>query len=145
MKDAIERDRLSADLGGPICFEMEAAGMAMMMKHFGCIVIRGISDYSDSHKNDIWQPYAAAAAAAFAKEMLQYLETQEQLSSGKLALVNKMSIWSLTSCRPHTRNTRYLDNYMAEYSLFLDGKRHYIPLVECYSGRTLIFVRFEYV
>lgn len=106
MKDGIERDRLSLSLGGVICFEMEAAGV-MMVDDFECIVIRGISDYADSHKNDIWQPYAAAAAAAFAKEMLQYHETQEQVSSGKLALVNEMSIWSLTPCRPHTHNIRY--------------------------------------
>jgi nucleoside phosphorylase len=35
-----------------------------------CLVIRGICDYADSHKNKIWQPYAAAAAGAYAKELL---------------------------------------------------------------------------
>jgi nucleoside phosphorylase len=50
---------------------MEAAGL---MNDFRCIVIRGISDYADSHKNDIWHPYAAAAAAGLAKELLSYLE-----------------------------------------------------------------------
>jgi nucleoside phosphorylase len=49
------RDRLAQQLGGNICFEMEA-----------CLVIRGISDYADSHKNKGWQKYAAAAAAAAA-------------------------------------------------------------------------------
>ncbi|KAK2810496.1 hypothetical protein FQN50_002985 [Emmonsiellopsis sp. PD_5] len=38
-----------------------------------CVVIGGISDYADSHKNDEWQPYAAAAATGLAKEMLCYL------------------------------------------------------------------------
>jgi hypothetical protein len=33
-------------------------------------VIRGISGYSDSHKNNHWQPYAAVTAAAYAKELL---------------------------------------------------------------------------
>jgi hypothetical protein len=37
---------------------------------FPCLVIRGICDYADSHKNKIWQPYAAATAAAYAKELL---------------------------------------------------------------------------
>jgi hypothetical protein len=32
------------------------------------VVTRGICDYSDTHKNDIWQGYAAATAAAYAKE-----------------------------------------------------------------------------
>jgi nucleoside phosphorylase len=50
-----------------LCFEMEAAGI---MNNFPCLVIRGISDYADSHKNDQWQPYAALVAAAYAKEWL---------------------------------------------------------------------------
>jgi nucleoside phosphorylase len=40
------------------------------MDSFPCLVIRGICDYADSHKNEIWQPYAAATAAAYAKELL---------------------------------------------------------------------------
>ncbi|GFG12567.1 hypothetical protein IFM5058_06011 [Aspergillus udagawae] len=71
MKNAKERDMISKSSEGAICFEMEAAGL---MNDFRCVVIRGISDYADSHKNDIWQPYAAAAAAALAKELLSYLE-----------------------------------------------------------------------
>jgi len=67
MKDSASRDRISNELGGVLCFEMEAAGL---MNHFPSLVIRGICDYSDSHKNDTWQPYAAATAAAYAKEIL---------------------------------------------------------------------------
>lgn len=66
MKDADARDRL-AEKEGVLCFEMEAAGL---MDRFPCVVIRGICDYSDTHKNDIWQGYAAAIAAAYAKELL---------------------------------------------------------------------------
>jgi nucleoside phosphorylase len=47
MKDAGIRDRLAAEKD-VLCFEMEAAGL---MNHFPCLVIRGICDYSDSHKN----------------------------------------------------------------------------------------------
>ncbi|KAJ5670058.1 uncharacterized protein N7477_005421 [Penicillium maclennaniae] len=68
MKDAITRDRLRDDLG-VLCFEMEAAGLF----DFPSIVIRGVSDYSDSHKNDRWQRYAAATAAACAKTLLGYI------------------------------------------------------------------------
>jgi nucleoside phosphorylase len=66
MKDALIRDRLAADKD-VLCFEMEAAGL---MNHFPCLVIRGICDYSDSHKNKEWQGYAAMAAAAYAKDLL---------------------------------------------------------------------------
>ena len=47
IKDAIFRDKLAAELD-MLCFEMEAAGL---MNHFLCLVIRGIYDYLDSHKN----------------------------------------------------------------------------------------------
>lgn len=66
--DPSVRDALNSFLGGNVlCFEMEAAGL---MNHFPCLVIRGICDYCDSHKNKTWQEHAAAVAAAFAKELL---------------------------------------------------------------------------
>lgn len=74
MRDAAKRDEISAALGGVLCFEMEAAGL---MNNFPCIVIRGICDYADSHKNKTWQPYAAATAAACAKELLSLIPRAE--------------------------------------------------------------------
>ncbi|KAB8240038.1 TPR repeat protein [Aspergillus flavus] len=67
MRDGVERDKISSEFGGVLCFEMEAAGL---MNTFPCLVIRGICDYADSHKNKRWQPYAAGTAAAYAKELL---------------------------------------------------------------------------
>lgn len=69
MKNALVRDDLIArkDI---LCFEMEAAGL---MNHFPCLVIRGICDYSDSHKNKEWQGYAAMAAAAYVKDLLNQI------------------------------------------------------------------------
>jgi nucleoside phosphorylase len=66
MKHGGTRDRWARELS-ILCFEMEAAGL---MDHFPCLVIRGICDYADSHKNKKWQEYAAATAAAYAKEIL---------------------------------------------------------------------------
>lgn len=66
MKDALFRDNMAVGRG-VLCFEMEAAGL---MDHFPCLVIRGICDYSDSHKNKDWQGYAAMAAAAYARDLL---------------------------------------------------------------------------
>ena len=74
VKDGIARDRLSSDLGGVLCFEMEAAGL---MNSFPCLVIRGVCDYADSHKNKRWQPYAASTAAACAKEILNLIPAAE--------------------------------------------------------------------
>ena len=73
MRHGPTRDIVAKDLGA-ICFEMEAAGL---MNTFPCLVIRGICDYADTHKNKSWQGYAAATAAAFAKELLGVVPKQE--------------------------------------------------------------------
>ncbi|KAK2685805.1 hypothetical protein QWA68_014762 [Fusarium oxysporum] len=72
IKDALTRDSLSKEVKN-ICFEMEAAGV---MDTFPCLVIRGICDYSDSHKNKGWQEYAALVAASYAKELLTSIPPQ---------------------------------------------------------------------
>ncbi|KAK7908713.1 hypothetical protein PG985_016016 [Apiospora marii] len=74
-KDANKRDTVSRKLQA-MCFEMEAAGI---MDSLECLPIRGICDYSDSHKNKAWQDYAAATAAAYARELL---ETIPSLTAG---------------------------------------------------------------
>jgi nucleoside phosphorylase len=66
MKNAEIRDSLAKE-AGVLCFEMEAAGL---QDHFPCLVIRGICDYSDTHKNYQWHGYAAISAAAYAKDLL---------------------------------------------------------------------------
>ncbi|KAH0025970.1 purine and uridine phosphorylase, partial [Aureobasidium melanogenum] len=77
IKDAKTRDRIVKDLGGQVlCFEMEAAGL---MNDFPCLVIRGISDYCDSHKNDGWQRYAAASAAAYTRELLLSIPSEDMV------------------------------------------------------------------
>jgi nucleoside phosphorylase len=80
MKDAVIRDRIATQ-ENVLCFEMEAAGL---MNQFPCLVVRGICDYSDSHKNKLWQGYAAMAAAMYAKDLLRRLlpsrvEQQEKI------------------------------------------------------------------
>ncbi|KAJ5955828.1 Disease resistance protein [Penicillium viridicatum] len=73
IKDAKKRDDL-AQKHGVLCFEMEAAGA---LTDFPCMVIRGISDYCDSHKNDQWHGYAAAAAAAYARQLFFHMSIEE--------------------------------------------------------------------
>ncbi|KAH8705549.1 putative WD-repeat protein [Talaromyces proteolyticus] len=79
IKDALRREQLRKDTGA-LCFEMEAAGL---MQDFPCIVIRGICDYADSHKNKQFQGFAALVAAAYTKELLQYVP-RGQVSGEKL-------------------------------------------------------------
>ncbi|KAH0558653.1 hypothetical protein GP486_004695 [Trichoglossum hirsutum] len=80
IKDSATRDYLSKELDA-LCIDMEAAGL---MDHFPCLAIRGISDYADSHKNGQWQAYAAATAAAYAKELLDVIHPTR--SAGALTI-----------------------------------------------------------
>ncbi|KLP15899.1 nucleoside phosphorylase [Fusarium fujikuroi] len=75
VKDATLRDRLSRKYG-VLCFEMEAAGV---MNRADCLVIRVICDYSDAQKNNIWQNYAAAVAAAYTKLLLSAVAVNNDL------------------------------------------------------------------
>ncbi|KAJ5719738.1 nucleoside phosphorylase domain-containing protein, partial [Penicillium malachiteum] len=77
VKNADVRDDL-ATRENLICFEMEAAGVMSTMP---CLPVRGISDYSDSHKNDAWHQYAALAAAVYAKEILGTLTISDVMRS----------------------------------------------------------------
>ncbi|KAI4752995.1 hypothetical protein E4T52_14846 [Aureobasidium sp. EXF-3400] len=86
-KDGRTREMLRQRLN-ILCFEMEAAGV---MNDFACLVIRGISDYADSHKNDQWQPYAAFAAAAYTKEAL--------------TLLPHIEVAALTTVKQHDKGT----------------------------------------
>jgi nucleoside phosphorylase len=75
IKDGVTRDSIIRWTDEDcICFEMEAAGL---MNSFPCLVIRGICDYADSHKNDRWQRYAAATAADYAKEFLSVVPAED--------------------------------------------------------------------
>ncbi|KAL8751945.1 MAG: hypothetical protein Q9184_005895 [Pyrenodesmia sp. 2 TL-2023] len=67
IQNAELRDQISGRCDGAICVEMEAAGVEVNRK---CLVIRGISDYADSHKSDVWRSCAAGKAAAFTRELL---------------------------------------------------------------------------
>ncbi|KAF3934683.1 hypothetical protein ABW20_dc0104875 [Dactylellina cionopaga] len=88
IKNANVRDGVDETFGGEVlCVEMEAAGLM----DFPCIVIRGICDYADEGKNKDWQEYAAAVAAAFAKEFLESITPSEvDREQPVMELINKV-------------------------------------------------------
>ncbi|CEO61082.1 Putative Ankyrin repeat protein [Penicillium brasilianum] len=69
IKHGETREQLRSKTGA-LCFGIEAAGL---MLDFPCIVIRGVCDYADSHRNEHWQGYAALTAASYTKELLCYV------------------------------------------------------------------------
>jgi len=72
LKDPVRRDALR-DRFGVKAVEMEASGIvdATWTRGVGYFVVRGICDYCDGNKGDVWQKYAACAAAAYVRALLE--------------------------------------------------------------------------
>ncbi|KAL5083046.1 hypothetical protein Trisim1_002242 [Trichoderma cf. simile WF8] len=79
MKSGEDRDevagRESTGTKGIIAFEMEGAGVWSVLP---CIVVKGVCDYADSHKNKIWQDFAAATAAAVTRGILEIYPKRDE-------------------------------------------------------------------
>jgi nucleoside phosphorylase len=74
MKSGEDRDSI-AKQDGVIAFEMEGAGV---WDEVPCVVIKGVCDYADCHKNKRWRDFAAATAAAAMKALLErYIQTDK--------------------------------------------------------------------
>ncbi|KDN66640.1 hypothetical protein CSUB01_11417 [Colletotrichum sublineola] len=118
IKDGIVRDKLSRELG-VLCFEMEAAGL----QDFPCLVIRGVCDYADSHKDKRWQAYAAATASAFAKELLSVIPPTRVLQEEPIPrLVSDPRLHELVShtntailAQTHRQDSRYESEEQDKY------------------------------
>jgi hypothetical protein len=80
MRSGEDRDRLAAR-EQVIAFEMEGAGIC---DNLPCLVIKGVCDYADSHKNKVWQNYAAATAAACMKSLLEQWAVTDTVYSTSL-------------------------------------------------------------
>lgn len=133
IKNAYERDRISAMLGGVLCLEMEAAGL---MNHFECIVIRGICDYADSHKNKTWQPYAAATAAAYAKELLYTIPVRRIET---LPTVNEPLVRSATPMHQQPQTTQNTGNSRGHFSPQPESRKKTASAAHIQPRRSLPF------
>ncbi|KAK2812422.1 hypothetical protein FQN50_001423 [Emmonsiellopsis sp. PD_5] len=109
IKDGKTRNKWARELD-ILCFEMEAAGL---MNIIPCLVIRGICDYADSHKNKQWQNYAASTAGAYAKDLLSVIHPNQvvdvptansarELGSGKtiIAFIKQLCEFLLLASKP---------------------------------------------
>ncbi|KAF2630551.1 purine and uridine phosphorylase [Macroventuria anomochaeta] len=105
IKDATVRDEINVALGGGVFrFEMEAAGL---MNSFPCLVVRGVCDYADSQKSDLWQPYAAATAAAYAKELLSMISSGDVVNVPTVDETIILASAKPTYHLPFQRNRRF--------------------------------------
>ncbi|KAH8690153.1 nucleoside phosphorylase domain-containing protein [Talaromyces proteolyticus] len=73
MEDSETRDRLTQQLG-ILYFKMEAVGL---MNQLPTLVIRGISNYCNSHKHKDWQRYVALTVAVYTKLLLSLVPVRD--------------------------------------------------------------------
>ncbi|KAE8140524.1 nucleoside phosphorylase domain-containing protein [Aspergillus pseudotamarii] len=74
VKNPQDRYHLCRDYNNAICFDTGAAGI---MDEIPCLVIRGICDYADTHKQqDGWHYFAAATAASYCKAVLRKFDSK---------------------------------------------------------------------
>ncbi|KAJ5614816.1 hypothetical protein N7528_008470 [Penicillium herquei] len=78
MKSSIDRNQIAKE-ANVIAFEMESAGVH---DNLPCIVVKGVCDYADSHKDKSWQKCSAGGAAACAKALLEQWVSVDQVNDG---------------------------------------------------------------
>ena len=79
MKSGHRRDLLIQE-DNVIGFEMEGAGA---WEVFGTIVVKGVVDYADSHKNKKWRGYSTARAALCAAAMIEEIDLPDRRHAGQ--------------------------------------------------------------
>ncbi|KAL6788179.1 hypothetical protein J3E68DRAFT_131550 [Trichoderma sp. SZMC 28012] len=106
MKNAQKRNELR-DKYNIIGLEMEAAGT---MDQIPVGVIRGVCDYGDEHKNDEWQPYAAAMAAAYARAVLAEIRPKDMVQMHAVEASPKRKLDEEDSASEHDYRKRQCHN-----------------------------------
>lgn len=81
LKNPQKRDAIR-DKFGAKAFEMEGSGIAdaTWSQSVGYLVVRGICDYCDENKNNIWQMYSAVVAAAYTRTLISKIATRPAIS-----------------------------------------------------------------
>lgn len=108
MMNEIVRDKLAAR-HGVLAFEMEAAGVAAGVAGRGVnwFMVRGIVDYCNGRKNDLWHPYASLSAAACVRALLAECRPfpvwRMAPGSGVIALLPDHELDRLMSLLHHAR------------------------------------------
>lgn len=127
MKNAHERD-LVASRYNILAVEMEAAGVASDCQ---ALIIRGVCDYADSHKNDDWHNFAAIAAAAYAKELLYTLKD--------VASYQEPRIKRSSTCTPTNLLRASMSSFVSNDgtgSFVIDGYRNTVEMLTSFIYST---------
>lgn len=122
IKSGEQRDKI-AKQHGIRAFEMEGAGV---WEQVPCIIVKGVCDYADSHKNKTWQTFAAATAASMVRALVEHLSPSMRAGApdrpGRLAH-RAGAVTNLT----------YLPQYQEEQVLCYRCDRDTHKLRRCYA------------
>ncbi|WP_327087574.1 hypothetical protein OIE66_35390 [Nonomuraea sp. NBC_01738] len=93
LRSAVRRDEIAVP-AGLLAMEMEGAGAAVSAALGGreCLVVRGVSDYGDARKSDLWQPYASMTAAAYVRALLEALGPADGQARAKPVLMELVEL-----------------------------------------------------
>ncbi|KAH7152006.1 nucleoside phosphorylase domain-containing protein [Dactylonectria estremocensis] len=75
-----EKRNTIAKRQGVMAFKMEGA---RVWDEIPCIIAKGVCDYTDSHKNDLWQDFAAAPAAGVTMALIEQYPQADKPPSNK--------------------------------------------------------------
>ncbi|KAK5747794.1 hypothetical protein LTS12_022149 [Elasticomyces elasticus] len=107
MKNEHRRDLLIKD-EGVIAFEMEGAGAWEVLP---TIIVKGVVDYADSHKNKQWRGYPAARAALCVAALIEEIDLPDRpLVGDEASTSGKTTCHWVVSRSPSQQFTGYLDH-----------------------------------
>jgi nucleoside phosphorylase len=84
IKSADARERIFQSFPEALCVDMESA---VLMDTWHPLIVRGISDYGDSHYDWKWTQYASATASAVAKSIIQTMRVSESLVAQEVSFM----------------------------------------------------------
>ncbi|KAK1594591.1 phosphorylase superfamily protein [Colletotrichum navitas] len=128
MKSGEHRDNV-AKAHGLIAFEMEGAGV---WDEIPCIVVKGVCDYADSHKNKNWQDFAAAIAAATTRTLLERYPTRETPQTDDANLIPQRNLVSMP--KPSQK-----PNDLSHYVIPLAKNKRFVERTETYELKRMLF------
>ncbi|KAK1961201.1 purine and uridine phosphorylase [Colletotrichum sublineola] len=128
MKSGEHRDSV-AKAHGLIAFEMEGAGV---WDEIPCIVVKGVCDYADSHKNKKWQDFAAAMAAAAARALLEGYPAREKPQTDDTNLIPQKNVASYAKSRPKPSD-------LSHYVIPLAKNKRFVERTETSELKQMLF------
>lgn len=105
IRSAFHRDKLAAK-EEVSAFEMEGAGTWDQMP---TLIVKSICDYADSHKDKLWQGFAAITAASCAKAILEEWEMSDRPSNSIPSVVE------VTNASMRLRSDDHTDSTFSRY------------------------------